>query len=77
MLSADIERRGQFQRLSDRIARQCKRLKWHSDLAAETLALFGRHWLTSTTPFPEAAQASGLSGAIARETVPDAGSTQR
>lgn len=47
----------------DRIARLLERLEWHSDLTNETLALFVRHWLTSTTPLPDsalvAAQATG------------------
>ena len=47
----------------DRIARLLERLEWHSDLTNETLALFVRHWLTSTTPIPDgalaAAQATG------------------
>jgi hypothetical protein len=47
----------------DRIARLLERLEWHTDLTNETLALFVRHWLTSTTPLPDsalpAAQATG------------------
>lgn len=47
----------------DRLARLLERLEWHTDLTNETLALFVRHWLTSTTPLPDgalaAAQATG------------------
>ncbi len=47
----------------DRIARHLERLEWHGDLTNEALALFIRHWLTSTTPLPDsalqAAQATG------------------
>ncbi|MBL0770092.1 GIY-YIG nuclease family protein [Sphingopyxis sp. DHUNG17] len=47
----------------DRIGRLLERLEWHADLTNETLALFVRHWLTSTTPLPDsalaAAQATG------------------
>jgi hypothetical protein len=47
----------------DRLARILERLEWHTDLTNETLALFVRHWLTSTTPIPDgalaAAQATG------------------
>lgn len=47
----------------DRLVRLLERLEWHTDLTNETLALFVRHWLTSTTPLPDnalaAAQATG------------------
>lgn len=47
----------------DRLLRVLERLEWHTDLTNETLALFVRHWLTSTSPLPEsalaAAQATG------------------
>jgi hypothetical protein len=47
----------------DRLVRLFERLEWHTDLTNETLALFVRHWLTSTTPLPDnalaAAQATG------------------
>lgn len=47
----------------DRLVRLLERLEWHTDLTNETLALFVRHWLTSTAPLPDdalvAAQATG------------------
>lgn len=47
----------------DRLVRLLERLEWHTELTNETLALFVRHWLTSTTPLPDtalaAAQATG------------------
>ncbi|MBR2172068.1 CopG family transcriptional regulator [Sphingopyxis sp.] len=47
----------------DRLGRLLERLEWHTDLTNETLALFVRHWLTSTAPLPDdalaAAQATG------------------
>jgi hypothetical protein len=47
----------------DRLTRQFERLEWHVELSNETLALFIRSWLTSTTPLPDsalpAAQAMG------------------
>ncbi|USI79317.1 CopG family transcriptional regulator [Sphingopyxis sp. USTB-05] len=47
----------------DRLVRLLERLAWHTDLTNETLAVFVRHWLTSTTPLPAnalaAAQATG------------------
>jgi hypothetical protein len=47
----------------DRIGRQLDRIEWHGEMSGEALALFVRHWLTSTTPLPDdalpAAQASG------------------
>ncbi|AXB76595.1 ribbon-helix-helix protein, CopG family [Novosphingobium sp. P6W] len=47
----------------DRLTRQFERLEWHVDLSNETLALFIRSWLTSTSPLPDsalqAAQAMG------------------
>ena len=47
----------------DRLNRQFERLEWHVELSNETLALFIRSWLTSTTPLPDsalpAAQARG------------------
>jgi len=42
----------------DRLVRLLERLEWHTDLTNETLALFVRHWLTSTTPIPDAALAA-------------------
>lgn len=42
----------------DRLVRLLERLEWHTDLTNETLALFVRHWLTSTTPLPDAALAA-------------------
>lgn len=65
LLSPDHEERIEalLTRRIDRIFRILERLEWHGDLANETLALFVRHWLTSTTPLPEsalaAAQATG------------------
>ncbi len=47
----------------DRLVRLLERLEWQTDLTNETLALFVRHWLTSTAPLPDnalvAAQATG------------------
>ncbi|MDZ3831909.1 MAG: CopG family transcriptional regulator [Sphingopyxis sp.] len=47
----------------DRVGRQLDRLEWHGEMLGEALALFVRHWLTSTPPLPDealaAAQASG------------------
>jgi hypothetical protein len=65
MLSPDHEERIEalLTRRLDRLFRAVERLEWHSELGNETLALFVRHWLTSTTPLPEsalaAAQATG------------------
>ena len=42
----------------DRLVRLLERLEWHTDLTNETLALFVRHWLTITTPLPDAALAA-------------------
>jgi len=42
----------------DRLVRLLERLEWHTDLTNETLALFVRHWLTSTTPLPDNALAA-------------------
>ncbi len=42
----------------DRLVRLLERLEWHTDLTNETLALFVRHWLTSTAPLPDNALAS-------------------
>jgi predicted transcriptional regulator len=39
----------------DRLTRQFERLEWHVELSNETLALFIRSWLTSTTPLPDSA----------------------
>lgn len=64
-LSADHEERIEalLTRRLDRISRQLDRLEWQGELCAEALALFVRHWLTSTAPLPDAAlpaaQASG------------------
>ncbi|MCW6530737.1 CopG family transcriptional regulator [Sphingomonas sp. MMSM20] len=39
----------------DHIGRQLDRLGWNIELSNETLALFVRHWLTSTMPLPDTA----------------------
>jgi len=48
----------------DRMARQIERLERHVTISNEALAVFVRHWLTSTPPLPDAAlpaaQAKGL-----------------
>lgn len=64
-LSPDREERIEalLTRRLDRIGRQLDRIEWHGEMSGEALALFVRHWLTSTTPLPDdalpAAQASG------------------
>lgn len=64
-LSPDQEERVEalLTRRLDRIGRQLERIEWHGEMSGEALALFVRHWLTSTTPLPDdalpAAQASG------------------
>lgn len=64
-LSPDQEERIEalLTRRLDRIARQLDRIEWHGEMSGEALALFVRHWLTSTAPLPDdalpAAQASG------------------
>lgn len=57
LLSPDHEERIEavLTRRLDRLGRLAERLAWHSELTNETLALFVRHWLTSTTPLPDAA----------------------
>ena len=65
-LSPDQEERVEalLTRRLDRIGRQLERIEWHGEMSGEALALFVRHWLTSTTPLPDdalpAAQASGM-----------------
>nr|WP_284698959.1 CopG family transcriptional regulator [Sphingomonas lycopersici] len=39
----------------DHIGRQLDRHGWNIELSNETLALFVRHWLTSTMPLPDTA----------------------
>ena len=64
-LSPDQEERIEalLTRRLDRIGRQLDRIEWHGEMSGEALALFVRHWLTSTAPLPDdalpAAQASG------------------
>ena len=64
-LSPDQEERIEalLTRRLDRIGRQLDRIEWHGEMSGEALALFVRHWLTSTAPLPgdalPAAQASG------------------
>lgn len=64
-LSPDQEERIEalLTRRLDRIGRQLDRVEWHGEMSGEALALFVRHWLTSTAPLPDdalpAAQASG------------------
>lgn len=59
-LSPDHEERieGLLTRRLDRLTRQIERLEWNADLGGEALALFIRHWLTSTAPLPDAAFAA-------------------
>jgi len=42
----------------DRLNRDLERLEWHVELTNETLALFVRFWLTTTTPLPDTVQAA-------------------
>lgn len=60
LLSPDHEERieAMLSRRLDRILRQQDRLQWHVELGGEALALFVRHWLTNTSPLPDAALAS-------------------
>jgi hypothetical protein len=64
-LSPDQEERIEalLTRRLDRIGRQLDRIEWHGEMSGEAMALFVRHWLTSTAPLPDdalpAAQASG------------------
>lgn len=51
-------REAAFVRRLDRLSRQMQRLERDVGLAAETLALFIRFWLTITPPLPNDAQAS-------------------
>jgi predicted transcriptional regulator len=53
----DLDRREVTRRL-DRLTRQGDRLQRDLWIAAETLALFVRFWLTVTPPLPERAQAA-------------------
>lgn len=57
LLTPDHEERieAMVTRRLDRIARQLDRIEWQGELGAETLALFVRHWLTSSPSLPEAA----------------------
>jgi hypothetical protein len=55
----DADRReAAFTRRLDLLARQGERLERDLSIAAETLALFIRFWLTVTPPLPESAQAA-------------------
>ena len=40
----------------DRLNRQADKLAYHVELGNEALALFVRHWLTTTPPLPDAAR---------------------
>jgi hypothetical protein len=51
-------REGALARRLDRLTQQGKRLERDVWIAAETLALFIRFWLTVTPPLPESAQAA-------------------
>jgi hypothetical protein len=51
---------GALARRLDRLTRQGERLERDVWIAAETLALFIRFWLTVTPPLPESAQAAAL-----------------
>ena len=50
-------REAAFTRRLDRLSRQMQRLERDVGIAAETLALFVRFWLTVTPPLPNEAQA--------------------
>ena len=47
-----------FARRLDRLSRQSERLERNLAIAAETLALFVRFWLTTTPPSPTSADAA-------------------
>jgi hypothetical protein len=51
-------REAAFTRRLDRLSRQMQRLERDVGIAAETLALFIRFWLTVTPPLPNEAQAA-------------------
>ena len=51
-------REAAFARRLDRLSRQMQRLERDVGIAAETLALFIRFWLTVTPPLPNEAQAA-------------------
>jgi predicted transcriptional regulator len=57
-LTADDPDRREVTRRLDRLTRQGERLQRDLWVAAETLALFVRFWLTVTPPLPESAQAA-------------------
>ena len=76
----DADRReAALARRLDLLTRQGERLERDLSIAAETLALFIRFWLTVTTPLPESAQAAAqVKGRERFELVPaDVGTTAR